>query len=267
MVANLEQLRFRPFGSKVEDLEIPFGAATPPQLVTDILTACVETVEKVSAGPSLFWSMTVGDRIAALLTLVAFEVGSELTVALQCSHPSCGKQFEAVLDIQRLLDAHRDAMKTPPGVVTVDSVDHVFRRPTGHDQHRWSGLDYSSTDVVQREVLSTLLVEPGVVDQSTLFKGSLDIVELDEIEQGLQQVDPLVSLELELECPFCGTVAMYVVDLQAACLNRLERMQRALLRTIHQLATHYHWTEAEIMAIPPRRRAKYLALIKGDQET
>ena len=37
-------------------------------------------------------------------------------------------------------------------------------------------------------------------------------------------------------------------------------------RDVHELARHYHWTEPDILAIPPARRATYLARIREEDD-
>jgi hypothetical protein len=52
------------------------------------------------------------------------------------------------------------------------------------------------------------------------------------------------------------------VDLESLALASLARRQRALLREVHCFAVHYGWTESEVLAVPPTRRARYLAFIE-----
>ena len=49
---------------------------------------------------------------------------------------------------------------------------------------------------------------------------------------------------------------------QSIAFARLDTRQRALFEEVHQLASHYGWTETEVLAIAPERRARYLALIE-----
>ena len=37
----------------------------------------------------------------------------------------------------------------------------------------------------------------------------------------------------------------------------------ALLHEVHRLASAYGWSEAQILALSPARRAQYLALVEG----
>ena len=55
------------------------------------------------------------------------------------------------------------------------------------------------------------------------------------------------------------------VDLEALALRRLYARQDALLATVHRLASRYGWTESEVLAVPARRRARYLALIEEER--
>jgi hypothetical protein len=73
--------------------------------------------------------------------------------------------------------------------------------------------------------------------------------------------DPQAELELDLSCPSCG--AAFSVDLDAGTflLQELDARGAQLLEDVHALAMHYHWSEPEILALPPRRRERYLDLL------
>ena len=75
--------------------------------------------------------------------------------------------------------------------------------------------------------------------------------------------DPLVDFHLTLVCPGCGQRHDYRVDLEMTALEVLRRAQLRLVDTVHVLASSYHWTEREIIALPPSRRNTYLGLIRG----
>jgi hypothetical protein len=54
---------------------------------------------------------------------------------------------------------------------------------------------------------------------------------------------------------------VHEVDVAALTLARLAAVQRRTIEEVHVLARRYHWSEAEVLAVPPRRRARYLALL------
>ena len=58
-------------------------------------------------------------------------------------------------------------------------------------------------------------------------------------------------------CPECGADNRVSID-PYFCLGRVSQ---DLFGDIHRLASHYHWSEAEILAMPRWRRQRYLALI------
>jgi len=41
---------------------------------------------------------------------------------------------------------------------------------------------------------------------------------------------------------------------------------RHLLRQVHELASRYHWSEAELLSLPLPRRQAYLGLIEAEQD-
>ena len=84
---------------------------------------------------------------------------------------------------------------------------------------------------------------------------------LEAVDRGMMAMDPLVHFSVTAACPACGNGNTYVIDLEHLLLNRLHSIQRHLFHTIHRLAGFYHWSEAQIMAVSPRRRAYYLSLI------
>jgi hypothetical protein len=51
------------------------------------------------------------------------------------------------------------------------------------------------------------------------------------------------------------------IDLCEVALTTLRRLQRQLIVMVHRLASHYHWSEQEIFAVPHWRRKEYLELI------
>jgi hypothetical protein len=84
------------------------------------------------------------------------------------------------------------------------------------------------------------------------------------LEEAISAHDPLVAFRVSCRCPACGTTQEVPVDLETITLTRLAARQRALVREVHQLASRYGWTESEVLAINPARRARYIELIEGE---
>ncbi len=72
---------------------------------------------------------------------------------------------------------------------------------------------------------------------------------------------PQVDLELDLSCPECGHSFTTPFDCTAFFFSEIRAQSRHLMREVHYLALHYHWSEAEILGLQRHRRRDYLALL------
>jgi hypothetical protein len=144
--------------------------------------------------------------------------------------------------------------------VRCDDSTLVVRVPTGTDQRRWleSATDADALPVT----LATSLVDE--VDGSAPHAGwALPSSWLAPVEDALAGHDPTTDLTIGAVCTKCGGGFAVEIDIEALVLAELSRLQQALLRDIHVLASRYHWSEAQILALPAWRRAFYLAALRG----
>ncbi len=86
---------------------------------------------------------------------------------------------------------------------------------------------------------------------------------LHEVEDALDTLDPQASLVLGLQCVACGHAGEAQLDPGALLWDEIEVRAQALLLEVHRLASAYGWGEAQILALSPARRARYLALLGG----
>jgi hypothetical protein len=238
---------FRPFGSAPGALDVPFEVGSAPQLVTRVLQACTgDDPEKLSA-------LSVGRRIELLLRILSLEGDPPLWIELCCLNSACGESIEVDLAPVELIAIAGRASMEP---VTLDGGDgrtlHV-RRPTGRDQLRWQAFEPKDEGEALRLLAADLIAEPGVEFDDALVA---------QIDTLLAEIDPLVCFELSVACPFCREVRAYELDLARLALERFRALQTRLVDEIHALASGYNWSEAEILAVPPARRALYLARLE-----
>ncbi len=238
------QVALCPFG-RAEDLELDFGGADRPTLVTDLLARCSD-----SQGPLFWWDQPVGTRIGALLRLLALtESADRLPVQARCTDPACAVDFEMELPLAALVDQTQDPV--PLKVVLPDKRTLSLRRPSGEDLRNWQGARYAS----RREAVLAMI-------DALVVGGPVTPADEPVLAEALSAWDPLVAFTVSCQCPVCGVDNDVQLDLESIALARLDARQRALLRDVHQLASHYGWTESEVLAIAPARRARYLALIE-----
>src|SRR5262245_48197420 len=89
----------RAFG-RAEDLDLDFGERDRPSLVTSVLARCSEPHD-----PAFWWNQPVGERIAALLRLLAVtESTARLDLQSRCVQPSCAQPFEIELNLSAILE-------------------------------------------------------------------------------------------------------------------------------------------------------------------
>jgi hypothetical protein len=236
----------RPFGCAAADLEFDFGSADRPALVTALLAAC-----GAPADAGHWWRQPVSTRTGTLLALLHHSEGGEaIALTLRCERAACGARFEIELPHAAL--AAEPASIEPIEVQRDDAEPLSLRRPTGEDLRAWRGLRVAHQEQAASAMLTRLCVA-----------GEARPNDVGRAAAALAEADPLVDFSVACACPECGHHAERAVDLEDMVLQRLAARQRGLLREVHALASRYGWTEGEILAVAPARRARYLELIEA----
>ena len=81
---------------------------------------------------------------------------------------------------------------------------------------------------------------------------------LAEASERLEAADTLADLKLEVVCAACGHRWEAGLDPGDLLWNDVRAQARNLLAQVHGLAHAYGWTEPEVLALSPARRAAYL---------
>ena len=236
----------RPYGEALDDLAIDPLEGALPIAAARVLSACVGDIGRVHVDV-LAWPVNL--RLQGLLAVTIASFGPEWIWSTRCTAPGCEAAMDLSLALQDFLAAdvaERVECKLADGRNLSVAV------PTGRDQLDWLGEVAPGEDDMLRRLLPQGAVEEG-----------LDLADRAAIEQALVTADPLRTLEIETACPECGSDLTLPFDLEAACLARLAGLRPLLLDEVHMLASAYHWSESEIMAVPAARRAAYLARIEG----
>ena len=69
---------------------------------------------------------------------------------------------------------------------------------------------------------------------------------------------------LSVDCVGCGAPLLVVVDLAMFVGRDIARQVKDLTGEVDSLARAYGWSEAEILALPPVRRHRYVAMLRGE---
>jgi hypothetical protein len=207
------------------------------------------------------------------LRLVRLDGARCLWVQLRCPNPACRAAIEVDLSPDELLGL-ADEVTGEVVEVTAGRRRLLVRKPTAEDQLAWGALAGHDQQAAVPAMARSLVVGaggqqrcpedrlPAQIDPEAAAP-ALDDAEVEAIQAALQEHDPLASFRLAVGCPACGQLHEHDVDLAALLLGRLAEMQWRLVDEVHTLARCYGWTEQQVLAVPARRRARYLALAES----
>jgi hypothetical protein len=250
------RFRTRALG-RAEDLDIDFRSPRP-HIVTQILVRCVGDAAGRRWPAEELWRWTVPQRTQGLLG-VGRACGIASVAALaRCVLPECSERIELEFELESFARAAEDRPCTWRG----DGAEIVLRLPTGEDQRRWLDAPLAHPDELPISIGTSLVCEiDGAAPDATW---RLPQVWLAGVEGVLAEHDPTTDLSVNASCPRCGDELEIEVDLELLLLERLARLQQDLLADVHVLAGGYHWSEAQILALPAWRRAYYLQAMRGE---
>jgi hypothetical protein len=254
---SADGLTLRSFGLLAEDREVDF-AAPRPLLETQVLNCCTQDAAGYSLPEEFFWSLEVGERIHCLLIIAALGApDTGLDIDLRCPYSECAEEMEISPTLREIASLREVDDSGPLIPVHLGRESISLRRPTGRDQLLWLNRSFKDEESAARIMAQALVVD----DAQDLLGEAANDDWLDPVSEVLAAADPLVDFTIRTPCPYCGAEATHHLDLGALALQRLQAAQGRLLTTIHILASRYHWSEEQIMALPSWRRSHYLRLI------
>lgn len=217
-----------------------------PAAVTTVLASALERVGGEAASPELARELAVGDRQFLVRQLAAWLGRDGEWLTADCG--GCGASFDLYVE-QSALPVKEAGDGYPFAAVKTRRGRRRLRVPCGGDQEAVAGLDEpeAAAELVRRCLAAASAAAPR----------ALGVDETAALDAALEAVAPEVGLAVLAHCPDCGAAQEVPVD-PYLCLARAGR---DLFTDIHALATTYHWSEAEILALPTDRRRLYLELI------
>lgn len=195
-----------------------------------------ETID-ISALPA-----PIHDRLLA--EVFRTEVGESAECRATCR--DCREGFEFVFSIDELtkaqdLEAQSVGLHDAAGYWRLG--DREVRVPRLGDTARAD----------QAELLAAICVPPVVPEA------------LDETLGFLERAAPLLSLDLDAQCPHCGVDQKLAFDLPRFLLAALANERAFLVRETHLIASRYGWSHAEILALPRDQRRAFASLIECER--
>lgn len=186
--------------------------------------------ENLSAGDLL-----LGDRNRLVLAVLCVGYGAPRDLLAHCA--ACETTNELPFDPARVL---RTVPQGPVGeTFFIGSGDTrlQMRLPTGADVAAEGAL-------VER-------CAPGIREPD----------ELRQIEAELAARDPCAEIRIGMKCVGCGSGLDNLLDPLALLLTEMDRCG-GIFAEIDRVARSYHWSEAELRALPAHRRRLYLKTLE-----
>ena len=239
-------------------------------------------------GPQTVWTLPLSDRDRLVAALHQHCFGDAIESTLTCT--SCQQRYELRFSLQALLDdtderareAHRRLREggrldgpgfeaegallraaptreaaASPHLVYEFGAGLRFRAPVADDERALAQSEQAD---------GSWLLERCLVREAKQGGPQLGTAEIQLLEQALDQLAPILSLQLEAQCTECQAVQQAHFDMAGYFLAQLSRERPLLIREIHCLARAYGWSHSEILELPRSLRQAYVALVLGESE-
>ena len=198
-------------------------------------------------------AMPVGSRDAALLDLRERLFGAHFTGRTSC--PACAEQIELTFDAD---DVRRDAAVQSTFSMQIGAYDVALRLPSTNDLE---AIEESPDIASARAALFARCVTSV---QRNGASASLDELPPDAIDLAaarMSELDPQADVACDVDCPSCAHAWREPFDVVTFLWNEIDAAARRLLGDVHRLALAYGWSESDILALSPTRRAAYLEML------
>ncbi|MBA3357669.1 MAG: hypothetical protein H0U18_17360 [Pyrinomonadaceae bacterium] len=197
--------------------------------------------------------LTASERDCLLADVYQRTFGPRIESTARCA--LCGELFDLTFDIGNLLTAYRavqlsetEARTEPDGTFSLPG-GLRFRLPTGEDEMAVVGLP---SDQAEMALLHSCIIEAE--------KG----VNLDAVQHAMEEVAPVLDLDLDAQCPDCGSKQQVHFDIQFYLLRALEQQSKRFAREVHRLAVAYGWSLNEILSLSRTKRRTFVEFVDGD---
>jgi hypothetical protein len=242
---------FRPVGGNLEAALVEASEApTVPAAVTAALVASLARIGGAPPDEQVVADLAVGDR-QFLARRLGVHLGRDpLWCTADCG--ACGTRFD--VEVRQADLPVKDAGETFPNV---DVGPLRLRVPSGADQETIAHLpDEQAVEALVARCRTDL--DETDLDETGLPDGHAT-VDPAAIEEALETVAPEVALAVLAHCPSCEEENLLAVDPYAGILGADDDV----FDDVHRLASSYHWSEADILALTRDRRRRYLRLLDG----
>jgi len=202
-------------------------------------------------GEPIDWAtLAITDVDILLLRLRQRVLGDAVSAEVVCPAPGCGARVDIAFSISGYVDHHRP--RTPArllaageqGWFRLEGGDVEFRVPRAADQVAIA-LEPRPEDALLLRCIRPTAISPAARRR---------------VEAAMEAMAPSLLSELQGTCPECGAAVTCRFDPLQYTLRELRDQGAFVYEDVCTIARHTHWSEAEILALPTVRRARYAEL-------
>src|SRR5260370_17430634 len=223
-----------------------------PRLDMELAVELAGRLASVAAGVTTE-QLPVPDLDALYLLLRQRWFGDVIRAEALCPQSACGKRIDISFRISDYLSHHqprRPVRVTPadePGWFRLSGCSACFRLPSMADLIELRG----SPDPAGERATRCIRPEP---QPAAVVR---------RIEAAMAAMAPILCQDLETRCPECSATIHLRFDPQTYTLTELRAEAQSIHEDVYALASTYHWAEADILAMPLRRRPLYAEMARA----
>jgi hypothetical protein len=239
-------------------------ACPPIDFETALLLRAVAEIDGSTPDADAVNALTLGDRNRLVFAALAATYGVPESLVTRCPGTGCGAPVDLPLDSAFFIGARcpRAASEEHRIVAAIDGrqIGIRFRVPTGHDVAASVLEARDDPSRAARRLLERCLLGVDGAGAAEIDRHR-DTIAM-AVESAMEMLDPMAEVVLQTRCPECGGPVIGNLDPLSLIVEAMDR-HGGILPEIDRLARAYHWSEADILALPATRRRHYLALIEA----
>jgi len=203
-------------------------------------------------------SLPLGRRDTLLIELHERLFGSRVDALASC--PACHEAVETEVSLGSVRSAAPEIPVADRLTFEEDGYEIEARLPTGEDLEAAAAT--GDVEAARAQIVARCV--------AYATRGGRDVAWNDlpphvvaALGEHLAQADPLADVSFRLTCPACGEEWGAPFDVLRFLWQGLEGLAERLLGEVHELASAYGWTEAEILGLSHWRRQRYLEQVRA----
>jgi len=201
-------------------------------------------------------SLPVGKRDALLLDIRSKIFGDRMNCFATC--PECGDKIQFTLSARSLIVKSPDEPYDIPHELSSDGLSLIFRLPDSTDQ--LAVLSSDNIETARLLIIKRCLLKV-INDGTPIVTEDVQENAINLLCSGILELDPGSELLLDVTCASCGNNWQALFDIVTFFWSEISAEARRLLLEVHNLASAYGWSEAEILSMSALRRHYYLEMI------